>query len=336
MEALAQRLIDGLVSNGIDPDYARRIFEQIQGFGEYGFPESHAASFAVLVYASAYLRRHHRAAFTAALLNSQPMGFYSPATIVQDARRHGVKVLPVDILKSEWDSTLERPKEVDPRRDTPPPFSLRLGFRQIRGMQREVAERIVAVRAERGFKGVVDLMLRGRLQRHSLLRLGSAGAFRPFGLGRRESVWAIQALPAVASPLQAPAKELEDPWEGLPPLSEEEEVMEEYSTTGLSVESHPIGLIRAWLKGLQIPAAVDLARIATGTRMQVVGMVITRQRPGTASGVLFLTLEDETGHINIVVWAKVYERYRRLIHDEVMLCVSGKLDRQGSVCHVIA
>ena len=336
MEVLSQRLIQGLIHNGIDPDYAQRVFEQIQGFGEYGFPESHAASFAVLVYASGYLRRHHRAAFTAALLNSQPMGFYSAATIAQDARRHGVGILPIDIQRSQWDCTLERPSNTDPDRDIPPPFSLRLGLRQIRGLRQDVAQRIVAVRRERSFKGVVDLMLRARLPRSTLLRLGSAGAFRSLGLGRRESIWAIQALPAVASPLLAPAMTLEDPWEGLPPLSEAEEVMEEYATTGLSVESHPIGLIRSWLQSRRVPTATELKKMPTGVRLQVVGMVITRQRPGTASGVLFLTLEDETGHVNVVVWAKVAERYRRVIRDEVMLSITGKLDRQGAVCHLIA
>jgi error-prone DNA polymerase len=289
-----------------------------------------------LVYASAYLRRHHRAAFTAALLNSQPRGFYSPSTLVQDARLHGVPILPIDIHKSSWDCSLERLKSSDPRREGPPPLALRLGFRLIRGLRREVAESVERVRAEAPLLGVVDLMLRGRLHRSSLLRLGASGAFRSMGLGRRESLWGIQGLPVLASPLLAPTLEMDDPWEGLPPLTECDELLEEYATTGVSVESHPMALIREALSRENFPSAKETRGLPTGKHVEVAGMVITRQRPSTASGVLFVTLEDETGHLNVIVWPKVYERFKQVARDEVMLVVRGKIERQGPVVHLIA
>ena len=209
-------------------------------------------------------------------------------------------------------------------------------MRMIRGMQRALAEKISFVRRQQPYKGVVDVMLRGRIPRSCLLRIGGAGGFRSMGLDRREAIWAIQSLPPVASPLLAPAISIDDPWQGLPALSEAEELMEEYESTGVSVVSHPLALIREELNRRGIPLSSQIMKIKQGSWITVAGMVITRQKPGTASGVMFITLEDEAGHINIVVWPRVSERFRDVIRDEVMLSVRGKVEYQGGVCHVIA
>jgi len=337
MNALATRLIEGLVANGVAPDQAQRIFEQIHGFGEYGFPESHAASFAVIVYASAFLRVHHRAAFTAALLNSQPMGFYSPASIVADAVRHGLEVLPVDALCSDWEATLERRGEDSPERDGPPPLAVRLGFSQIRGMSHAESERLIRVRESGGLgEHLVHVASRTGLGRPSLMRLAGAGAFRGFGLTRRGAIWQIQGLPHVDLPLLAAAMERPADVRHLPAASREEEMLGDHAALGLSLEHHPIGLMREALRAQGICTSEELRRVPTGRSVRVAGMVITRQRPGTAKGVLFLTLEDETGHVNVVVWKKTQERYRLLVRDEILLEIRGRVEREGSVIHVIA
>ena len=321
------RFLAGMDARGYDPAFAAACFAQIEGFGEYGFPESHAASFALLVYASAWLKRHHPAAFACALLNSQPMGFYAPAQIVRDAREHGVEVRPVSANHSHWDCTLE------PRANGS--LALRLGFRQVRGMAQEDADWIVAARGN-GYPDVDNLWRRAGVPPAALARLAEADALATLGLARREALWAVRALRA-PKPLPLFDTGLEgegimEPDVTLPALSLGEAVVEDYLTLRLSLRAHPMELLRPRLPGLT--AHDDLPR-AQG-RVTVCGLVITRQRPGTASGVIFITLEDETGVSNIVVWSKTYEAYRRAVIGGRLLRVTGRVQREGMVIHVIA
>ncbi len=322
-----ERFLAGMAERGYDSGFAEACFAQIEGFGEYGFPESHAASFALLVYASAWLKRHHPAAFACALLNSQPMGFYAPAQIVRDAREHGVEVRPVSVNHSAWDCTLE------PRADGA--LALRLGMRQVRGMAEEDAAWIVAARGN-GYPDAESLWRRAGVAPATLTRLAEADALACMGLARREALWAIRALRA-PKPLPLFSAGIED--EGireapvsLPPLSLAEAVVEDYLTLRLSLRAHPMELLRPHLPGL---TPHDGLMQAIGW-VEVCGLVITRQRPGTASGVIFLTLEDETGVSNIVVWPKVYERHRRAVIGGRLLRVHGRVQREGAVVHVIA
>ena len=321
------RFLAGMADRGYDADFAQACFAQIEGFGEYGFPESHAASFALLVYASAWAKCHHPAAFACALLNSQPMGFYAPAQIVRDAREHGVEVRPVSVNESAWDCTLER------RADGA--LALRLGMRQVRGMAEEDADWIVAARGN-GYPDVESLWRRAGVPQAALTRLAEADALACLGLTRRAALWAVRALRA-PKPLPLFSAGIDD--EGireapvtLPPLSLGEAVVEDYLALRLSLRAHPMELLRPHLPGLTPHGGLMQA---TG-RVEVCGLVITRQRPGTASGVIFLTLEDETGVSNIVVWPKVYERYRRIVIGGRLLRVRGRVQREGAVIHVIA
>jgi error-prone DNA polymerase len=336
MTELAGRLIRGLMANGVEEKYAQRIFEQIHGFGEYGFPESHAASFALIVYASAYLRTHHRAAFACALLNSQPMGFYAPHSIVADAQRSRVTVLGVDIFRSEWDCTLERLPEDRPDRDGPPPLALRLGFRMVRGLARDVGHRIAALRAL-----AAPIQSIGALQRHTgirvdqLLRLAAAGAFSAFGASTREAIWQVQGLAYAGLPLLDGLSAPPDA-AALPPMSPHEAMLTDYSALGLSLGYHPVGVMREELERRGIPSAEQLRELPTGKRLTVAGLVIVRQRPETAKGTLFITLEDETGHINVIVWPKILQRYRLAARDEVLIEVDGEIQREAGVVNIVA
>ncbi len=321
------RFLAGMAERGYETSFAEACFAQIEGFGEYGFPESHAASFALLVYASAWLKRHHPAAFACALLNSQPMGFYAPAQIVRDAREHGVEIRPVSVNHSHWDCTLE------PRANGS--LALRLGFRQVRGMAQDDADWIVAARGN-GYPDVDSLWRRAGVPPATLTRLAEADALATLGLARREALWAVRALRA-PKPLPLFDTGLEgegimEPDVTLPPLSLGEAVVEDYLTLRLSLRAHPMELLRPRLPGL---TAHDGLMQAQG-RVTVCGLVITRQRPGTASGVIFITLEDETGVSNVVVWPKVYERHRRAVIGGRLLRVTGRVQREGMVIHVIA
>ncbi len=321
------RFLAGMAERGYDPAFAEACFAQIEGFGEYGFPESHAASFALLVYASAWAKCHHPAAFACALLNSQPMGFYAPAQIVRDAREHGVEVRPVSVNHSDWDCTLER------RADGA--LALRLGLRQVRGMGAEDAGWIAAARGN-GYTDVESLWRRAGVAPATLTRLAEADALACLGLARREALWAVRALRAPASlPLFAAGLDdegISEPAVTLPALSLGEAVVEDYLSLRLSLRAHPMELLRPHLPGL---TAHEELKTATG-RVEVCGLVITRQRPGTASGVIFMTLEDETGVSNIVVWPKVYERHRRTVIGGRLVRVRGRVQREGDVIHVIA
>jgi len=328
-----ETFINGMARNGYDNDFAERCFKQIEGFGEYGFPESHAASFAQLAYVSAWLKHYHPAAFACALLNSQPMGFYAPAQIVRDARDHGVHVLPVDINHSGQDCTLE------PAPDTHTRFAVRLGLRQIAGLAGGEAERLIAARGN-GYPDLRQLWRRAGLRKATLGKLAEADAFRSIGLDRREALWEAKALPD-APPLPLFAYKGEDevfdmPDAELPEMSLGEHVVTDYQTLRLSLKAHPMALLRRDMRGMGFIACKELASRPNHRRLKVAGLVLVRQRPGTASGVIFATLEDETGIANIIVWPKVFERFRRVAMGARLLGVEGALQREGPVIHVIA
>ncbi|MFN3936418.1 MAG: error-prone DNA polymerase [Gemmobacter sp.] len=319
------RFVSGMLERGYAPDFADRCFAQIEGFGEYGFPESHAASFALLVYASAWMKRHHPAAFACALLNSQPMGFYAPAQIVRDVREHGVEVRPVSANHSQWDNTLER--RADGR------LALRLGLRQIKGLRQEDAAWIVAARAN-GYPDVESLWRRAGVPPATLERLAEADGFTCIGLNRRDGLWAVRGLRAPAPlPLFGAAGEgIAEPEVVLPGMTLGEEMIEDYLVLRLSLRAHPMELLRPAFPGL---VAHDRLIEACG-RVQVCGLVICRQRPGTASGVIFVTLEDETGVANVIVWPKIYQANRRAVIGSRLMRVTGRVQREGAVVHVIA
>ena len=322
------RFINGMLERGYQEDFALRCFGQIEGFGEYGFPESHAAAFAMLAYVSAWLKCHHPAIFACALLNSQPMGFYAPAQIVRDAREHQVEVRPICVNNSTWDNTLER--RSDGR------LALRLGFRQIKGFKEEDAGWIEAARGN-GYRDPEALWLRAGLRPAALERLAEADAFADMGLNRRDGLWQVKAIRA-----DAPLPLFNDPIDGeslnepdvtLPTMQLGEEVVEDYVAMRLSLRAHPMELLRPEFPG--ITPHDKLAHVPMA-KTSVCGLVITRQRPGTASGVIFLTLEDETGVCNVVVWNTIYEKYRRIVMGGRLLRVHGYLQREGIVIHLIA
>ncbi len=319
------RFVSGMLARGYDADFAARCFAQIEGFGSYGFPESHAASFARLVYISAWLKCHHQAVFTCSLLNSQPMGFYAPAQLVRDARDHGVEVRPISVNHSVWDCALEqRPDGA---------LALRLGFRQIKGMREEDASWIAAARGN-GYPDVESLWRRAGLHPDALERLAEADAFAGLGLTRRDALWAAKALKAPAPlPLFGPDGEGGiEPTVTLPQMTLGQEVIEDYLSLRLSLRAHPMELLRS-----RLPESLPHDRLAEAKgRITVTGLVITRQRPGTASGVIFLTLEDETGTANVVVWKKVYETFRKAVIAGRLVRVSGRIERDGPVTHLIA
>ncbi|MDA5557940.1 error-prone DNA polymerase [Shimia sp. MMG029] len=326
--AFRDKFVQGMLNNGYSPEIAERCFSQIEGFADYGFPESHAAAFAMLAYVSAWLKCHHPAVFACALLNSQPMGFYAPAQIVRDVREHGIEVRPICVNHSEWDNTLERRSDGT--------LTLRLGFRQIKGFREEDAGWIVAARGN-GYRDPEALWLRAGLRPDVLIRLAEADAFCDMNLTRRDALWQVKAirsqkpLPLFNDPIDG--ESIAEPKTQLPNMHLGEEVVEDYVSTRLTLRAHPMELLRPALPGLTPHA--ELATVPLGQH-SVCGLVITRQRPGTASGVIFLTLEDETGVSNVVVWPKVYEQFRRVVMGGRLLRVRGYLQREGIVVHLIA
>ncbi|MBN1336483.1 MAG: DNA polymerase III subunit alpha [Deltaproteobacteria bacterium] len=322
---IAERLRAGLVARGLAGEYADQIERQIQGFAEYGFPESHAASFALLVYVSSWLKLRYPAAFTAALLNAQPMGFYTPRSLVADVRRHGVEVRPASVRASAWDCTLEPTISDGP--------AIRLGLRLVQGLGEEDARRIEAARAEAPFRSLPDLARRTRLDRGALSALAHADAFQALGLARREALWAVEGL--WDTPLFAGLSRT-DAGPGLPEATPEEEMQADFASTGLSLSHHPVGLRRDRLRQRGVLTAADLLAVEPGAVVRVAGLVSCRQRPGTASGVLFLTLEDETGQVNVIVWPRLYERHRRLLGIEPLLEIAGRLQREAEALSVVA
>ena len=335
LEQFERRLIDGMRERGYEEEFAQQIFQQILGFGEYGFPESHAASFAMLAYISAWLKCHEPAAFACALLNSQPMGFYAPAQIVQDVRRHGVAVLPVDVTVSVWDcalSTLPAPPGGAGQGEGAQP-ALRLGMRMVIGLSREGAERIAEAREQRPFESVEDLAVRGALDKRDLKCLAAAGALAALAGHRRLAYWNVAGIEQATPLALASCYEMQPE---LPPLTEGENLAADYASFGLTLGRHPLALLRVDLRAQRLVTASELRSLPHGRLTRAAGLVISRQRPGTASGVTFMTLEDETGSINVVVWRDLAEKQRREFLGSHLLAVYGVLERQGEVTHLIA
>ncbi len=326
LEPFENRLIEGMRSRGYPDLFARQIFQQILGFGEYGFPESHAASFALLVYVSAWLKRHEPAAFTCALLNSQPMGFYAPSQLVQDATRHDVEVRPPDVAESLWDCSLEPDAKGEP--------ALRLGLRMIKGLSRQAGERLLTARHERPFTSVQDLIRRSGLNRSDVQALTAGGALESLAGNRHQARWQVLGVEP-SFPLLANTAICE-PMSPLPVPTEGQDIAADYASLGLSLRRHPLALLRQQLHGLHVLSAAKLHAVPHGRRVRTAGLVITRQRPASASGVTFLTLEDETGTVNVVVWRDLADRQRAPLLGAQLLSVSGVLERDGQVVHLIA
>jgi error-prone DNA polymerase len=399
LERFRDKLLAGMLARGYSAEYAEQLFRQIQGFGEYGFPESHAASFALLAYVSSWLKCHHPAAFACGLLNAQPLGFYAPSQLVQDARRHGVEVRAPDVMVSEWDCGLEgaveraalglsphlprlpqlsqsaipdssharflppcRGKERmgvgrqhrDSEHPTPTLIlplqgggdpsaapALRLGLRMISSLSKQAAHRITAARAQRPFTDIADLAARARLDQRDLNALANADALRSLAGHRRDAYWhALGTRSPLGTPhplrehnltLREPADSAEA---SLLPPTEAQDIVMDYATLGLTLRRHPLALLRARLKGAASAEQVRNAR--TGQRLRVSGIVTCRQRPDTASGVIFVTLEDETGYVNVVVWPRLVEQQRKELLSARLLTVHGKIERDGEVVHLIA
>jgi error-prone DNA polymerase len=346
MEHMHRRLVDGMLQRGYSETFAEQIFQQIRGFGEYGFPESHAASFALLVYVSAWMKRHHPAAFSCALLNSQPMGFYQPAQLVQDARRHGVKVLPADVRYSNWDCTLEDKRSL---------AALRLGLRMIKGMRENSARRIEQARMAGPFADVQDLAGRAGLDRHDLAVLAEAAALRGLAGHRHRARWEIAAVEKPVDDLwgqvergQSQVPDLSDlaldsdpnaandEAVSIRPPTEVDDMRADYASTGLTLGRHPLALLRPVLRRRRVMTAEELQQQPHGSRVRACGLVTMRQRPMTASGTVFLTLEDETGYVNAVIWPRLFEKQRAQILGSQLLAIDGVVETDGDVHHLIA
>ncbi len=321
-----ERFLRGMVGNGYARDFSERCFKQIEGFADYGFPESHAASFALLVYVSSWLKCHYPAAFACALLNNQPMGFYAPAQIVRDARTHGVEVRPVDVNTSDWDCTLE-PADGGA-------VALRLGFRQIKDLHETDAEVLVGTRGS-GYLDMADLGRRTGLGRAALEVLARADAFGSLNLSRRQALWAARGLDDTPLPLFAAADKTE-PAVALPAMTAGEEVADDYRTLRLSLKAHPLGLLRGDLADAGYTTCDRLEELAHGQTVRVAGLVTTRQRPGSAKGVMFITMEDETAIANLIVWPDTFEAFRKVVLRASLLGVDGRIQKQGRVIHVLA
>ena len=327
LEKYYDRIISGMLKNNYERSFAEAIFEQIKGFGEYGFPESHAAGFALLVYTSSWLKCHEPEAFLAGLLNSQPLGFYSPSQLVQDAKRHGVKVLPVDVTVSGWDSALETIEGAERP-------AVRLGLSLLRGMKDDAAERIENSRAVRPFRSVHDLARRAQLNRHDLHVLADANALAALAGNRREALWHSVAAVPDKDMLAIAAVQDETPELGAP--SEGSEIVADYRSVGLTLGRHPLQLLRPQLLVNRLMPASTLRSYPNGRLARACGIVTVRQRPGTAKGVIFMTLEDETGNVNVIVWPGLLERQRKEVLGASLLAVYGVWQREGEVQHLVA
>ncbi len=349
LEHMHQRLVEGMLERGYTRDFAEQIFNQIKGFGEYGFPESHAASFALLVYVSCWMKCHHPAAFTCALLNSQPMGFYQPAQLVQDVRRHGITVLPADVRYSGWDCTLEpghspradaaqagtRPAATPPERDRV--CRLRLGLRMVKGFGRGAAERLVAARDQAAFHDVQDLSDRAGLNRRELAVLAEAAALRGVAGHRHRARWETAAVEKpVGDLLQGAGAATPARTTGIRPPSAVDDLQADYAATGLTLGKHPLAFIRQQLRNRRVTPAKDLLALPHGARVRACGLVTMRQRPMTAKGTIFLTLEDETGFVNAVLWPRLWERQRATVLGASLIAVDGVMESDGDVHHLIA
>ncbi|AZO82029.1 MULTISPECIES: error-prone DNA polymerase [unclassified Bosea (in: a-proteobacteria)] len=335
VSAFKEKLVSGMVANGYEQPFAEQTFRQLEGFGSYGFPESHAASFALIAYASAWLKCWHPDVFCAALLNSQPMGFYAPAQIVRDARDHGVEVRPVCANASRWDCSLEQT-------DDEVRFAVRLGLRMVKGLSNAHAAAIITARAGLRFSSVEDLWRRARVPVAALAHIAEADGFRPaFRLARRDAIWAIRALRDEPLPLLkvAPdgyAEEAPEPAIALRPMTAGGDVVEDYRHVGLTLGDHPVSFLRRDLQRKRIVSCQAAMEARDGRWLEAAGIVLVRQRPGSAKGVMFITLEDETGIANLVVWPAVFERFRRTILSAGMISARGRIQREGEVVHLVA
>lgn len=333
-----EKLVTGMVRNGYTAEFAEKTFSQLEGFGSYGFPESHAASFALIAYASSYIKCHFPDAFCAALINSQPMGFYAPAQIVTDARKHGVEVRPVCINRSRWDCTLERIGNTDRH-------AVRLGMRMVKGLAAADAARIVAARMTTDFESVDDAWRRSSVPADALVQLAEADAFRPsLKLERRDALWAIKALRDEPLPLFAAAAEREEhtvaeqlePEVALRQMTDGHNVIQDYSHTGLTLREHPLAFLRKDLDKRNILTCEQAMSARDGQWVFAAGLVLVRQKPGSAKGVMFITIEDETGVANVVVWPKLFEKRRRVVLSASMMAINGRIQREGDVVHLVA
>ncbi|MBO9198240.1 error-prone DNA polymerase [Rhizobium sp. 16-449-1b] len=332
------KLVDGMVRNGYSPEFAEKTFSQLEGFGSYGFPESHAASFALIAYASNWMKCHHPEVFCAALVNSQPMGFYAVAQIVGDARNHGVEIRPVCINQSRWDCTLEQIGDTDRH-------AVRLGMRLIKGLSNASVARIVTARMNRAFESVDDVWRRSNVPADSLVELAEADAFLPsLGLQRRDALWAIKALRDEPLPLFAAAAEREEravaeqrePTVELRQMTDGHNVVEDYSHVGLTLREHPVAFLRKDLTGRRIVTCAEAMSARDGRWVMAAGLVLVRQKPGSAKGVMFITIEDETGPANVVVWPSLFERRRQIVLGASLMAINGCIQREGEVVHLVA
>jgi error-prone DNA polymerase len=332
------KLVSGMVERGYTQEFAEKTFGQLEGFGSYGFPESHAASFALIAYASSWLKCHHPDVFCAALLNAQPMGFYAPAQIVRDAREHGVEIRPACVNASRWDCTLE-PTDRDSR------LAVRLGLRMVRGLANGDAARLVSGRADLPFRTIDELWRRAQAPVSALTRLAEADAFLPsLGLQRREALWEIKALRDDPLPLfTATAErehqripEIQEPAPDLLPMTAGREVVEDYTHLGLTLRDHPLAFLRDELQRRHVMTCADGTAMRDRRLTRIAGLVLVRQKPGSAKGVMFITIEDETGVANLVIWPSLYEQRRRVVLSSSLLIVDGKVQREGEVVHIVA
>ncbi|PWW00598.1 DnaE-like error-prone DNA polymerase [Hoeflea marina] len=346
-----RKMVEGMAARGYEREFAERCFKQIEGFGEYGFPESHASSFALLVYASAWFKAVYPDVFCAAILNAQPMGFYAAAQLVRDAREHGVELRPVDVNQSHWDCTLEAgrfdtgamaPRHREMRALIRSRHAVRLGLRQIKGARLEDMQRLEAARGA-GYDSVRDLWLRSGLSRAAVERLADADAFGSLGLDRRAALWAAKALDQAGAVERLPlfdrsdGRDIEAEAEmALPPMLPGEQVVHDYRHLSLSLKAHPVEFLRDRLRRTGVLANAELNDMRTGRRVCVAGLVLVRQRPGSAKGVIFMTLEDETGVANIIVWPKTFELHRRAVLGSRLIRVEGRLQNESGVIHVVA
>jgi error-prone DNA polymerase len=330
IEHFKDKLLSGMAANGYTAEFSDRIYKQMLGFGEYGFPESHSASFALLVYDSSWLKYHEPAAFTCALLNSLPMGFYGPAQLVRDARAHAVEVRPVDVQESDYESSLERREDAEP--------ALRLGLRMVKSLSEQGGRRVAAARARRRFESVQDLGRRAALDRGDLEALAAAGALSALSGNRHLAFWEVagteRALPLAPQGERAGSIE-----EGRPLLeapTEGQRIVADYASVGLTLGRHPMALLRERLARNRLLTASDLGCVAHGKIIRTAGIVLMRQRPQSAKGVTFLTLEDESGQVNVIVWESVGMQQRRPLLESKLLEIQGELQRQEGITHVIA
>lgn len=321
-----EKLINGMTARGYTLEYAERVFNQLKGFGSYGFPESHAASFALLVYVSSWIKCYYPDVFACALLNSMPMGFYQPAQIVIDARKHGVEVCEIDINYSHWDNTLEE-QSGNYR-------ALRLGFRQIKGMREEDVRLLVSHRIKK-YADLNELRRLG-ISDAALERLADADAFRSIGLDRRKALWeATTKDRPLALFAEHPSPDANSENISLPAMSISEHVVHDYASTSLSLKAHPVSFVRHKLTMLNILSTAELSKAQNGDHVKVAGLVLVRQRPGTAGGICFMTIEDETGVANLVIFQSLFDKFRKEILGSRLIMVEGKLQIEGEVIHVV-